>query len=236
MEIKFLTTDEHTRSIYDIPKPATLFIPKWYKDMPSYIGYEHGPGISPNGIAASNMTLKGCSPFLDALSTGYIWSSPADIEIRKDEKNKDFSFKWRVDDELITDHSPLQHPGLPLGDNNFVLKWNFRFIIKTPPGYSTIFTHPLNRFDLPFRTFSGVVDTDTYELPIQFPFLWNDSSDSYILEKGTPLCQFFPIKRENWNSEKIEQEDIEYWKKIYKFFDRIERPYKLKHWKRKVYQ
>ena len=53
---------------------------------------------------------------------------------------------------------------------------------------------------MPFRTFSGVVDTDMYELGVEFPFqlLNTITEDIFILEKGTPICQVIPFKRESW--------------------------------------
>lgn len=239
MKIYFIPFSKNAKDIYDRPRPSSTFIPNWYKKMPHFIDNEKSPGISKNKATSANTTMKHCSPMLDALSTGYIWSLPADMEIKFNEENNTYNFRWMVDAELVTDHSEIQHPGLPAAYNgeDFVMKWSFEYIIKTPPGYSTIFTHPINRHDLPFRTFSGIVETDTYELPVQFPFqlITNNISDRIIIEKGTPVCQFFPFKRDNWKSEIKNISENEKTKKIFDFKSTIVKSYKKKHWKKKVF-
>ena len=59
-----------------------------------------------------------------------------------------------------------------------------------------LFTHPLNRFDLPFTTLSGMVDCDLYrDSWIHFPAHWHDMNFSGVLPKGTPIVQCLPVKR-----------------------------------------
>lgn len=209
MKIEFVPADKTTNNVLNIPEPANRNIPEWYKNMPQYIDKnDKKRHLSALNKDAPNTTMKSCSPFLDALTFGYIWSSPADIEFRRDFDESGrvrYSFSWRTEGDLVTHHTEDQHPTLPIiaeGTDPYVLKWSFNFVIKTPPGYSTFFTHPLNRYELPFRTLSGVVDTDKYILPVQFPFqlITKDLDFPYIIEKGTPLCQIIPFKREKWKS------------------------------------
>ncbi|HZL31017.1 MAG TPA: hypothetical protein VFC54_08145, partial [Pseudolabrys sp.] len=80
-------------------------------------------------------------------------------------------------------------------------KFNNFWTIETPPGYSLLFTHPLNRTDLPFTTITGLVDTDKYsESLIAFPARWHDTNFNGVLPKGTPVAQCIPVKREKWVS------------------------------------
>jgi hypothetical protein len=61
-----------------------------------------------------------------------------------------------------------------------------------------LFTHPLNRLDLPFRTLSGVVSSDQWTAGfVHFPAVWTDESFEGVLEAGTPVAQAFPVPREN---------------------------------------
>ena len=55
---------------------------------------------------------------------------------------------------------------------------------------------PLNRHQPVFQLFSGVVDTDTYQSLIHFPFVATAADGVYTLEKGTPLVQVIPFRRE----------------------------------------
>lgn len=242
MKIQFIPDNEYAEKIFNMPEPSKNFVPKWYKEMNLFIEKKDKKhGIAINNRFAPNTTIKACSPFSDALFSGYIWSLPADIEIRKFqiENQKEISFRWRTHGpDLISEHSLNQHPGMPslINGELFVMKWSFNFIIKTPPGYSTLFTHPLNRHDLPFRTFSGVVDTDTYTQSIQFPFqIYDFKEEILILEKGTPVCQFVPFKRDNWSSkkEKYNKDDVE--KKSFNFKSKIVRSYKNQFWNKKEY-
>ena len=62
-----------------------------------------------------------------------------------------------------------------------------------------LFTHPANRFDLPFTTLTGLVDCDRYhDNWIHFPAHWHDANFSGVLPKGTPVAQCMPVKREDW--------------------------------------
>jgi hypothetical protein len=80
-----------------------------------------------------------------------------------------------------------------------VYKWINSFVLKTPKGYSTLFVHPINRIDLPFYSFSGLVDTDNFPLEVNFPFLIKKDFVG-IIPAGTPIAQAIPVKRETWSS------------------------------------
>ena len=47
------------------PSPAAEHLPEWYKSMSLHLPGETVTGLSPDGVAVSNLTLKGiCSRFL----------------------------------------------------------------------------------------------------------------------------------------------------------------------------
>ena len=93
-----------------------------------------------------------------------------------------------------------QVAGTPLFEpDRFVIKFHNLWSIEAPEGYSLLFTHPLNRFDLPFTTLSGLVDCDRYrDSWIHFPAHWHNMNFSGVLPKGTPVAQCLLVKRENW--------------------------------------
>jgi hypothetical protein len=237
---KFLHVVPFTKladNLLDRPVPANTLIPDWYKNTPKFLkneGSQHGIALSNN--IATNTTMKSCSPFLDALTSGYIATLPLDIEFRV--INDKLSIKWRHDNDFVTEHSENQYPNIPSAFNGQkdVLKWSFEFVLSTPPGYSVLFTHPLNRHDLPFRTFSGVVDTDKYTLPVQFPFqILNLTEEITVIERGTPVCQFIPFKREDWKliNDQFNEEKVK--KDLFDFKSKIVKPYKNKFWFKKSY-
>ena len=87
-------------------------------------------------------------------------------------------------------------------DDTFVIKFNNFWTIESPPGYSLLITHPINRYDLPFTTLTGLIDTDLYKDNfINFPARWRDLSFRGVLPKGTPIAQCIPVKRELWSAQ-----------------------------------
>ena len=235
--IKFIPV--HKYSVFTSPfKPALHFLPEWYKEMPQHTLGDTKNGLSKDFGDTPNTTLKSCSPFLDALTTGYIFELFCDIEIRNTENGN--LIRWRLPDNVVTLHEQNQFPGLPKPNESQwidVFKWFNYFNIKTPKGYSCLFTHPFNRLDLPFRTLTGVVDTDTYPGAVQFPFQVNEIKDEFIiLKKGTPLCQIIPFKRTDWKSEYETYDESLTNQQKYDFLSNIVRAYKNNFWHKKTYQ
>ena len=99
-------------------------------------------------------------------------------------------------------HDPSQVAGTPFfDDDRFIIKFNNFWTIEAPPGYSLLFTHPVNRTDLPFTTLTGLVDCDRFhDTPPNFPARWHDTGFDGVLPKGTPVAQCLPVKRESWNA------------------------------------
>jgi hypothetical protein len=238
MKVQFEPFDKEAELLFEMPKPAAKSIPGWYKDMAVHMDGEKTTGLSKTTNVVSNLTLKGCSPFLDALTSGYMFELPFDIEFRRNEEGM-INIRWATNVNYIGSHGPDQAPGLPgpVGGSETLLKWRPGWRIITPKGYSALFTHPLNRHDLPFRTFSGVVDTDMYELGVEFPFqlLNNIEEDIFILKKGTPICQVIPFKREDWKSEEVPFDEDANKKNGFKLKSEIVRSYKRQFWKKKNY-
>ena len=239
MKVQFEPADKNAELLYDRPKPASQYIPDWYKNMPVHMDNEKVTGLSKDGVQVSNLTLKGCSPFLDALNTGYMFVLPSDMEIRF-HPGKGYNFRWASNADILSSHGPDQAPGIPspIDGTADLLKWRPGWRIITPDGYSSLFTHPLNRHDLPFRTFSGVVDTDSYKLGVEFPFqLLNVKIDKniFILEKGTPICQVLPFKRDDWKSEQVEFDEEANKKNGFLLKSKIVRSYKNQFWHKKNY-
>ena len=82
-----------------------------------------------------------------------------------------------------------------------------------------------------FRSLPGIVDTDTYTAPVNFPFVLNDWKFEGIIPAGTPMAQVIPFKRESWqmsigkNEELIEQNKVTT-KLRSKFFDSYKSQYR----------
>jgi hypothetical protein len=198
--IYFEPFEEFADHILDIPKPAKEYIPQWYKELGrTQTSYKHH--ILPD--LSTNLTVKTCPPFLDALMSGYMITTPCDILAVKDPEYPN-RLNWSYDFPVVDTHKESQIKGMPMHKEfeTTPYKWNSPWVIKTPKNYSVLFTHPLNHFDLPFHTMSGVVDTDSYTMPVNFPFLLKYDFEG-VIPKGTPIAQVIPIKRDAWSSKKL---------------------------------
>ena len=187
-EIKFCPIDKDMRKVWPHPKPANHFMPEEYKKLERYKdGNLHTP------------TIKTCMPFLDAMGCGYI--IPFDQDYIIDPTEKEFSVTpANKEKNDIGYHDKAQIPkewhhktGEYAG--KFINKW----LITTPPGYSCLFTQPMNRFgEDRFLLINGVVDTDNYINTINFPFILLKRDKQFLIKKGDPMVQIIPFKRESW--------------------------------------
>jgi hypothetical protein len=178
------------------PKPAVQGLPDWFKSMPQ---------TAFNPIANNQRdTVKRCPPFVDAMAYGFLMPLICDLRVNSGEFSWDLDLPAKGSTSFVRSpigfHDPSQVMGTPLFDEDqFVLKFHNLWTIETPPGYSLLFTHPVNRLDLPFTTLTGLVDTDRYyDGWVHFPAHWHDTAFSGVLPKGTPVAQCLPVKRETW--------------------------------------
>jgi hypothetical protein len=217
------------------PQPAVKSIPEWYKNINQWTNGDKKLK-HPLGSQAHNASIKRCLPFIDAMSAGYIFSLDDDVYVEL-LPNGEPHIRWKSDVEMITWHSTDQWAGVPIPDeyHPMVAKWHNEWQINTPKGYSLWATHPANRFDLPFQTLTGFVDTDTYDMGIHFPFFLKKGFEG-IIPAGTPLAQLIPIKRDNFKSEKEEYNLDNQYKKKRVFWRTFAGSYKVNYWTKKKYQ
>jgi hypothetical protein len=215
------------------PTPAIKHLPDWYKNICPYANSDTKLRF-PMNRASPNTTVKRCVPFLDAMTAGYMFVLDDDVFVEQTDNGP--IMRWKTEVEMITWHSPEQYAGLPIpkGYHNMVAKWHNDYELVTPPGYSMMFTHPINRFDLPFKTITGVVDTDEHVLPVQFPFFLEEGFEG-IINSGTPVAQMIPVKRDSWKIEQTKFNKDDTYKKLRKFNRTFVSSYKLNFWKRKEY-
>lgn len=175
-----------------IPKPYPAFknMPEWFKKTPA-----ESKNIRDN-FGAYGQTAKKCMPLLDALSIGYIIPLFRDVNVRSNKNNSLIEVSNSPLGNAIEFHDKEQlggkmSPTYPGHAIKFINRW----WVKTAPGYSTLFMPPLNRIENRFTCLSGLVDTDKYPRPINFPAIWHSANHDSILEAGTPLVTCIPIKR-----------------------------------------
>jgi hypothetical protein len=187
-----------------VPAPQVMTVPKWFKDLPLYqkddFYFTDDKLIVENGKA--NYGAKTCIPFLDSFTTGYSFNLWCDIQVRISSNGLQ-RITWATLDPALTPvsgRSMLEGFPTPNGFTDLIFSWQTRWGIKTPKGYSCLFTHPLNRTDLPFLTTTGIVDTDRWGIWGNQPFHMQKDWEGTI-EAGTPIIHIYPFKRNNWKSE-----------------------------------
>jgi len=247
-EIEFSAHEDYFAFKEDYPIPAKLNIPEWYKNLNHTI---------------LNVTVKGCMPFLDSLTAGYILKMPQDFHIRHNVDNKNqkgeeikdsfqtfglYNLSQLLQAKFINlnygldFHQIKQVEGSPFIEKNKNLPFHKilnPWTIKTPKGYSCLFVPPLNNSDDRFSIIPGIVDTDVHPLEINFPIIIN--GDKYpiletTIEKGTPYVQIIPFKRDNWKmvTKSKEQKIIQSNKILYGL--KIINKYKDRYWKKKSWK
>lgn len=199
-KIKWIPESNNSWNLTKSPTPAKNHIPKWFKDIPLWHDKEKKINIHPSGEYDINSTVKKCVPFMDTFLTGYIQTLWCDIIFYKND-NGSINFEHNGYDSPIgirdKTHLPIDDRWYP---NEFV--WQTKWEPLTPPGYSTLYIHPLNRIELPFFTISGIIDTDNWPVTGSYPFLLKNNFVGEI-KRGTPIYQMIPLKREHWESEEI---------------------------------
>lgn len=205
--LEFIAHENYVNNKQDYPTPIKLNIPEWFKKLEHKIG---------------DQTIKGCMPFLDTLTTGYLLKVPQDYafvhNFKREDGKRDILWHPNGQDESMfynkkinllgqrpEIHQTKQLAGSPMVEKNAnlpFLKIMNPWRIVTPKGYSCLFVPPLNNTDDRFSIIPGIVDTDTFKNEVNFPIVIN--GDKYpvldtTIKKGTPYVQVIPFKRESWN-------------------------------------
>jgi hypothetical protein len=229
----------------DSVKPSAIkkFIPNWWKDASLFFKYPNGSFYEVSkdeatGKVEKGLGFKSCPALMDIFNTGYVLTTPADIMfIQNDgmpyvvveDGYRDFCSEREEMPEFVT----------PSGYHSKHFHWWPNWGIELPKGYSLLVTNPINRFDLPFLTTSGIIDSDSYTSSGLMPFFLKEGF-SGLVPKGTPFAQLIPIKREDWESELIYHDEKVIAKRFEETANKYRKPfggiYKKETWTKKNYE
>lgn len=179
------------KGVFPEPKPAAKHVAQWYKDVGPDI-HEH-----PDPVGAPGMSAKKCLPMLDAMTLGYIMPLVAELGVKTNKDCSIIQLKNLGEYPCGEFHSIEQiggkkAPGYPAKPIKFLNPW----IVKTRPGWSTMFMPLVNNFgEYRFTCLGGLVDTDTYVKEVNFPAIWHAKDFDGYLPAGTPLVVAIPIHR-----------------------------------------
>lgn len=234
-KIYFELLDKDLEGLTKYPQPAILSRPSWWKDIPKKM--DRGSDL-PKEFGVG--TIRSCPAVSDAIGFGYTMFLPTDVYIdNSDEEN----FEWLFVSNAIKEefqYIEYQHVDQLKGydRDNFsknLLKINSLFGVKTDPGYSCWFTHPMHRLDLPFRILDAIVDTDKFPANKPYACLIKKNFKG-IIPAGTPLVHVIPFKREDFSMEitdfnKVEMDKLAAAKSMF-----FSSGYKKLFWSRKKFE
>lgn len=175
------------------PRPAVKNLPEWFRGLPPTAPNRKGQFGEPL------MTAKKCFPMLDAMSLGFTIGLAGDLNVSTnydcsviDAKCGKINLAEFHDMDQVGGKGYPGYPGAPI---KFINYW----VIKTAPGWSTLFIPPINHFNRDFTCLGGLVDTDRYPKEVNFPAVWHTADFDDTLPAGTPLVTAIPIKRNSFN-------------------------------------
>ena len=232
MEIIFTDID-NPEGVLEKPKPASEYIPQWYKDAKAYLDPSGKKAVPLEGGPMAS--IKRCMPLWDLMTAGYIIETPYDIYVRQTPEGP--YFQWG-EMAAIAFQSMEQFQNHPYSrEINYAVRILHPWSIKTPKGWSVLICEPQHHEPTPIITTNGIVDTDEFSLPFNMFLKLRDPKFEGMIPAGTPFVQVIPFKREAWTSKLGgEKEKNKYISDLSKFrtvfFDR----YKKFWWQRKEYK
>ena len=208
--INFFSIEKNIPENY-YPKPAYTCLPDWYKDQESYI---LGNKKVNEGVV-NQSSIKRCIPVFDSLTSGYFIFSSVDIYVSQKDNAPYFNWALNIlEEDAISFHPGQQFSKHPeFKDLPSLPKFFNPWVIETPKGYSVFITPPKHR-NLPFEIIPGIVDTDSYNATIHFPFYLKDLKWEGLIPAGTPIAQVVPFKRDQWKMSLVSKKRIEKTDKI----------------------
>ena len=162
--------------------------------------------MNPSGKAlilengSSNTTFRMCTPMRDALSGGYIIPLFSDVVVAQTGGGPRITWRTKGTAVFQQHGDTALKVEAPAGYDAHVFKYINTWIPKTPPGYSVLVTAPFGYRNLPFHAVPAIVDADKSQLEL-IPPMWVKSGFEGVVEKGTPMVQIIPFKRDNWEAE-----------------------------------
>jgi hypothetical protein len=239
--IVFYPVNEQAALHIDPPQPASNFLPEWFTSVPKLVGDTERVTLDADNV--HNMTVRNCTPLMDGFTSGYVFKLRCDVEVAREDGKVEFRMKHHIDGveapvtaRPVSLDSKLLTPWQDVsGYDSLQFNWMPAWSLRTPRGWSCLFTHPINRIDLPFYTLGGVIDTDGWGEAGNHPFLLKKDFVGLIPE-GTPIVQIIPFRREKWESERQYEAVDEHVLNINRR-DRFFRGYYKKNlWTRKTYR
>ena len=173
---------------------SSNFIPKWWTNMPMWQNDDVKEANTKNNIVNKG-TVRRCPAIPEFMGMGFTVPLWCDLEVNIFD---DGGYKWNTPSGTFTFGN---HGASQLGDwvpkhssPTLILKPNCPWRVRTPPGVSMLQLPMFWHFNPNFTVAPGVIWTDIHhEINQQMMF---HKKGRIRLERGTPLAQYIPIRRE----------------------------------------
>jgi hypothetical protein len=195
--IEFIADSKEYLEILEKPYPSSKKLPDWICETPSYINGNK----SVDDFGDPTSTIKKCMPVWDSITAGYHIPLHCDVWIENKGQN-DINIRWAWDSIKVVDIQKEEQLGkYPIPNDCYDTPFKFinPWIVKTPKKWSSLFIHPLNYDELPFRCIPAIVDTDKFPAPVNFVFFLKKDFRG-LISKGTPIIQVIPIQKQTFKS------------------------------------
>lgn len=193
-QIKFYTEIEELEKTLPVV-PASKFWPEWFKNQ--------RPIIEGNDKQYAS-TVRRCPAILDILSMGYIIPLWCDFKLARMGEDVGYMVPSGVSETFqMTTHPTVQIDSYPFDENTFKgsVKFYNPWEILTPKGYSVMVVNPYYHTHPNLKTLDGVIDTDVYHEAHINTFFTAPLNEEITFERGMPLAQIIPFKREDYKME-----------------------------------
>ena len=189
MDIEFYTDDESIVEFFP-PKSANKVVPEWYKEMSMR---------RVNRIKNIDVpTIKHCMPVQDMITSGYIIFNTYEVNLYPNEHDGYQDFKGECPHmPYVGGHHHEQFPMILDDKARHYFKIAQPWMVKTPPGYSSLFVQPFYHLEERYQLLPAIVDTDKHDMLVELPG-YIKSKTPVSIESGAPLVQVIPFKREDW--------------------------------------
>lgn len=237
INIQFVPKYRQFKNIFPSPVSVQSAIPEWWKKQEAYFEGNQTP-------QSGNMllTVKKCQAVFDAMTYGYYLKLPMDIYIdatgdtllfQMPEALKEFQ-QMIMSNHLKEQISQYQIPEYYHSD---VVRIHPMWLIKTDPGYSSLFISPMHNNECALKAIPGVIDTDTYPSDGFLSFFVPKGFKGTI-KQGTPFVQVIPFKREEWQSSILDDRNTDMMNAANQLSVRsvFQNGYRVKKWFKKTFK
>jgi hypothetical protein len=188
--------DESLYGAVPEPYPASSDFPNWYKNISMFDKDQDGKEYK------NNYTIRGCRPFMQSLSLGWMIPLTSDLHIVHDEDGIRMHFS-DVGDISVIETQPKSSFGgsenMPI-KGSIAVKFQSPWYISVPEGYSVfnlpILNRPGNKIDKYFYPFSGIWDADKFVTTVDQVSLMDVPKETNdVIKAGTPVCQIAVVNK-----------------------------------------